>query len=171
MAAGEAKLVGAGHQLLDQSAFADTGRPADYHGARKCLCGLYDFWGCRYLLSGRGSLRALSCAHACNKSAQVPYGYKSGRDTTNAAASIFNVPSVDLLVPRGCAQASNACDHLRIEPKRGAKGQKQSLVRIPRRGTDQTPSRHADALYTALDVIKGTATESIRLINLPAGCC
>ena len=170
MAAGEAKLVGAGHQLLDQSAFADTGRPADYHGARKCLGGLYDFWGCCHLLSGRGSLRALSCAHAVDKSAQVPQGHKPGRDKTNVVAGFIKFPSVRMLVSRGCAQASMhaiTCE----KPKRGAKGQKQSLVRIARKGTDQTPSRHADALFTALDVIEGTATKCIQHTNLPAGCC
>ena len=139
MAAGEAKLVGAGHQLLDQSAFADTGRPADYHGARKCLGGLYDFWGCCHLLSGRGSLRALSCAHACNKSAQAPDGDKPDRDTTNAVAKVITVLSVGMLVSRGCAQASMQCDRLRIEPKRGAKGHNQRLVRIRGKALTRLP--------------------------------
>jgi len=122
VAAGEAKLVGAGHQLLDQSAFADTGRSADYHGARKSLGGLYDSWGCCHLLSGRGSLRALSCAHACNKSAQVPYG-----ETSPAETRQMQLPDLSTLRVSGCwfreVALKRACMRSLCEkPKRGAKG-------------------------------------------------
>ena len=60
---GKAELVGAGHQLLDQSAFSDTGWSTYDQRTRKGLRRLYHSGGgCRF--RRRGCLRAFCSSHA-----------------------------------------------------------------------------------------------------------